>query len=216
MKLSDLAHYIPLCIALLFVGSLLYGTYRRTEEFTTMKGNYPATEDIKKAVRSIMDQYYTYDISEFTKIKDSDEAAKAGGWDRDVLFGIAKGVPELAFNIAGMVWAKRTTDNRTPAEKAFYESFKPFANKMYSYQNSSQIDNFIESLHVYRKWLTDKIKKYKNDGKPNIEASRHAPIDEMLAISLKLDAVSIYIKNCLTQGYMKLAMEKTKPKAKET
>jgi hypothetical protein len=210
-----LAYYVPLAIALLFVGSLLYGTYRRTEEFTTMRGNYPATEDIKKSVRSIMDQYYDYDISEFTKIEDSDEAAKAGGWNRDVLFGIGKGVPELAFNLAGMVWINRTTDNRTPAEKAFNESFKPFANKLYSYQNSSHIDNFVESLHIYRKWLTDKIKKYKNDGKPNIEVNRHAPIDEMLAISLKLDALSVYIKNCLTQGYLKLAMEKTKPKAKE-
>ena len=53
MKLSDLVYYVPLGIALLFVGSLLYGTYRRTEEFTNMKGNYPALEDIKKAVRAM-------------------------------------------------------------------------------------------------------------------------------------------------------------------
>jgi sarcosine oxidase delta subunit len=214
MKLSDLVYYVPLGIALLFVGSLLYGTYRRTEEFTNMKGNYPAAEDIKKSVRAIMDQYYTYDISEFNKIKDLDEIANAGGWSRDVISGIGKGIPELAFSIAGSVWATRNNDNRTASEKAFYDSFKPFANKMYVYENSSHIDNFIESLHVYRKWLTDKIKQYKNDGKPNIEAGRHAPIDEMLAISLKLDAISIYIKNCLTQGYIKAAMEKTKPTEK--
>ena len=215
MKLSDLVYYAPLGIALLFVGSLLYGTYRRTEEFTTMRGNYPAMEDIKKAVRAIMDQYYTYDISEFSKI-DLGEIVKAGGWSQETFFGLVVGIPGKAFEIAYTVWETYNGDNRTPVQKAFDDSFKPFANKGYMPKRGDgrEVDNLIESFHIYRKWLTDKIKKYKNDGKPNIEMNRHAPIEEMLEISLKLDTVSLYMKNCLTQGYLKVAIEKTKPKAK--
>jgi hypothetical protein len=217
MKLSDLIHYVPLGIALLFVGSLLYGTYRRTEEFTTMKGNYPATDDIKKSVRAIMDQYYDYDISEFSKIENVQAVVDAGGWKKETFHSLLLGIPGQAFGIAYSVWETYNTDNRAPLQKAFDDSFKPFANKGYTPKRGDgrDADNLIESLHVYRKWLTDKIKKYKNDGKPNIEPNRHAPIEEMLAISLKLDTVSIYIKNCITQGYLKLAIEKTKPKAKE-
>ena len=213
MKLRDLVYYVPLGIALLFVGSLLYGTYRRSEEFTTMRGNYPAMEDIKKAVRAIMDQYYDYDISEFGKIGDLKELLDAGGWKQETFGGLVVGIPGKAYEIAYTVWETYNGDNRTPVQKAFDDSFKPFANKGYM-PKRGDADAVIESLHIYRKWLTDKIKKYKNDGKPNIEPNRHAPIEEMLAISLKLDTVSVYLKNCLTQGYLKLAMEKTNPKPK--
>ena len=218
MKLRDLIYYVPLGIALLFVGSLLYGTYRRSEEFTTMRGNYPAAEDIKKSVRAVMDQYYDYDISEFSKVEDLGELLKASGFNHETFAGIANGIPGVAFGIAYTVWETYNTDNRAPLQKAFDDSFKPFANKGYMPKRGDgrDADALIESFHVYRKWLTDKIKKYKNDGKPNIEPNRHAPIEEMLAISLKLDTVSIYLKNCLTQGYLKLAIEKTNPKPKSS
>jgi hypothetical protein len=182
-----------------------------------MKGNYPATDDIKKSVRAIMDQYYDYDISEFSKIENVQAVVDAGGWKKETFHSLLLGIPGQAFGIAYSVWETYNTDNRAPLQKAFDDSFKPFANKGYTPKRGDgrDADNLIESLHVYRKWLTDKIKKYKNDGKPNIEPNRHAPIEEMLAISLKLDTVSIYIKNCITQGYLKLAIEKTKPKAKE-
>ena len=219
MKLSDLVYYVPLGIALLFVGSLLYGTYRRTEEFTTMRGNYPALEDIKKAVRAIMDQYYDYDISEFSKIEDIGEIIKAGGFKPETYGDLM--APHESYMTAriGLAFVSGNNPNdvylQQKGVKEFYSSFKPFAMPGYSFTNIDSFEALIASLHLYRKWLTDKIKKYKNDGKPNIEMNRHAPIEEMLAISLKLDTVSLYIKNCMIQGFLKLAIEKTKPKAKE-
>jgi hypothetical protein len=210
--------YVALGVALLFVGFLLYGTHRRTEEFTTMRGSYPTIEDIKKTVRAIMDQYYDYDISEFNKIDDINEIFKATDAKRETFGDLA--IPDSSQMTARVALAfviDKTPNDvayQTKQAKEFYSSFKPFATPGYSYTSFNWIEELIASLHLYRKWLTDKIKNYKNDGKPNIEMGRHAPIEEMLDISLKLDVVSLYIKNTLTRGFLKLAMEKTSPKPK--
>jgi len=201
------AAYVALGIALLFVGALLYGTYRRTEEFTTMQGNYPAGEDIKKTVRAIMDQYYNYDISEFVKIENLNDILKAGSFRSDTLSEISRGVPAIAYSVA-------STDFTNKKDSAFLQSFRPFVSRGYSPSRNHEFDGTIESLHTYRRWLTDKIKRYTNDGKSNIEEHRHAPIEEMLNISLKLDAAALYIKNCMVAGYLNLAIEKTHPKPK--
>ena len=203
--------YVALGVALLFVGFLLHGTYRRSEEFTTMKGSYPTLDDIQKTVRAIMDQYYDYNISEFNKIKDIEEILKSGGFRQEIYGDLA--MPQSAQQTARIASAYvngKSLNEQTKQAKDFYGSFRPFATA--GYTGSSEA--LIEELHMYRKWLTDKIKNYKNDGKPNIEMDRHAPIEEMLDISLKLDVVSLYLKNTLTRGYLKLAMEKTSPKPK--
>jgi hypothetical protein len=210
--------YVALGVALLFVGFLLYGTHRRTEEFTTMRGSYPTIEDIKKTVRAIMDQYYDYNISEFNKIDDINEIIKSGGFRQEIYGDLA--MPhssQMTARVALAFVIGKTPDDpmyREKRAKEFYSSFKPFATPGYSYTSIDSVEALIESLHMYRKWLTAKIKTYKNDGKPNIEMNRHAPIEEMLDISLKLDVVSLYIKNTLTRGFLKLAMEKTSPKPK--
>jgi hypothetical protein len=210
--------YVALGVALLFVGFLLYGTHRRTEEFTTMRGSYPTTEDIKKTVRAIMDQYYDYNISEFNKIDDINEILKTAGFKGDTFgdLGMPQSSQMTARVALAFVIGKTPNDAayQTKQAKEFYSSFKPFATSGYSYTSIDSVEALIESLHMYRKWLTAKIKNYKNDGKPNIEMDRHAPIEEMLDISLKLDVVSLYLKNTLTRGFLKLAMEKTSPKPK--
>jgi hypothetical protein len=197
---------------------LLYGTHRRTEEFTTMRGSYPTVEDIKKTLRAIMDQYYDYNISEFNKIEDINEIFKATDAKGETFVDLAMpGSSQTTARVAlAFVIGKTPNDAayQTKQAKEFYSSFKPFATSGYSYTSIDSAEAVIESLHMYRKWLTDKIKNYKNDGKPNIEMDRHAPIEEMLDISLKLDVVSLYIKNTLTRGFLKLAMEKTSPKPK--
>jgi hypothetical protein len=209
--------YVALGVALLFVGFLLYGTHRRTEEFTTMRGSYPTIEDIKKTVRAIMDQYYDYNISEFNKIEDIEEILKSADFKRETFGDLAMpGSSQMTARIA-LAFVSGSSPNdpylKTKEVNEFYSSFKPFATPGYS-ANINSVEGIIESLHLYRKWLTDKIKNYKNDGKPNIEMNRHAPIEEMLDISLKLDVVSLYLKNTLARGFLKLAMEKTSPKPK--
>lgn len=209
--------YVALGVALLFVGFLLYGTHRRTEEFTTMRGSYPTIEDIKKTVRAIMDQYYDYNISEFNKIEDIEEILKSGGFRQETFGDLAMpGSSQTTARIAlAFVSGSSPSDPylKTKEVKEFYSSFKPFATPGYA-ANINSVEGLIEELHMYRKWLTDKIKNYKNDGKPNIEMNRHAPIEEMLDISLKLDIFSLYLKNTLARGFLKLAMEKTSPKPK--
>lgn len=220
VKYNMWAGYVALGVALLFVGFLLYGTHRRTEEFTTMKGSYPTIEDIKKTVRAIMDQYYDYNISEFNKIEDLGEIFKAAGSKWETFGDLA--MPDSSQMTARVALAfviDKSQDDpayQTKQAKEFYSTFKPFATPGYSYTGIDSFESFIESMHMYRKWLTDKIKNYKNDGKPNIEMNRHAPIEELLDISLKLDTVSLYLKNTLTRGFLKLAMEKTSPKPKAT
>jgi hypothetical protein len=207
--------YAALGVALLFVGFLLYGTHRRTEEFTTMRGNYPTIDDIKKTVRAIMDQYYDYNISEFNKIEVNGELLNAGGFKDEVWRTLAPDSSQITARAAlGFVSGKQSNDSmyQTKQAKEFYSSFKPFATPGYTTVDSTEAK--IEQMHMYRKWLTDKIKNYKNDGKPNIEMDRHAPIEEMLDISLKLDVASLYLKNTVTRGFLKLAMEKTSPKPK--
>ena len=71
-NLDIMIEYVVLGLAVLFVGALLYGTWRRREEFTTMKGNYPPWIEIQRQVSAIFDQYYTYDLSEFAKIGEKD------------------------------------------------------------------------------------------------------------------------------------------------
>jgi hypothetical protein len=205
--------YVALGVALLFVGFLLYGTHRRTEEFTTMKGSYPTIEDIQKTVRAIMDQYYDYNISEFNKIKGTEDILKAGGFRQETYGNLA--IPEIAQQTARLASAYvrgKSLNEQTKQANDFYASFKPFATIGYASTDSTEA--LIEQLHMYRKWLTNKIKNYKNDGKPNIEMDRHAPIEEMLDISLKLDVASLYLKNTLTRGFLKMAMEQTSPKPK--
>lgn len=64
--------YAILGVAVLFVGALLYGTWRRQEQFTNMKGNYPPWSLIQQQVRTILDKYYTYDLSAFASIDEKD------------------------------------------------------------------------------------------------------------------------------------------------
>lgn len=208
--------YVALGVALLFVGFLLYGTHRRTEEFTTMRGSYPTIEDIKKTVRAIMDQYYDYNISEFNKIEDLGEIFKASHAKGETFGDLAMPVSSQMTARIALAFVSGSSPNdhylKTKEVKEFYSSFKPFATPAYTSNN--WFEELVESHHLYRKWLTDKIKNYKNDGKPNIEMNRHAPIEEMLDISLKLDIFSLYLKNTLARGFLKLAMEKTSPKPK--
>ena len=105
--------YVALGVALLFVGFLLHGTYRRSEEFTTMKGRYPTLDDIQKTVRAIMDQYYDYNISEFNKIKDIEEILKSGGFRQEIYGDLA--MPQSAQQTARFASAYV---NGNPPERA--------------------------------------------------------------------------------------------------
>ena len=70
MKLS--LEYVILGLAVLFVATLLYGTWRRQEQFTTLQGNYPPWSVIQQQVRAIFDKYYDYDLSAFANIEETD------------------------------------------------------------------------------------------------------------------------------------------------
>jgi len=208
MQFKNLINYLPLGIAVLFVGFLLYGTYRRTEEFTTMRGDFPPFVEVQRNVRSIFDQYYDYDLSKFSAISQTD------------VYEMAKktfGAPANSFNFfeysqtqvrALLQLTMDPTKIESAEGQAMFKEFKSFLPSGFTPNlDSSPIDTHMALLHAAREWLSSKIRGYKQGGQ--------FPIEQMILASLALDAFTRVFKNAVIGGYFAMALRASSPKPKK-
>jgi len=195
------AAYVALGIALLFTGALLYGTYRRTEEFTTMRGSFPPFVEIQRTVRGMFDQYYDYDMSEFSKIEQTD-VFNAGKKIIDSMSENNVHISQLPIKF--LIEDPAKLEN---ASKLIKE-FKPFMPKGFVPNiESMPIDTHMAVLHGARGWLTHTIRKYKK-GDP-------FPIEQLILASLALDVFTLTFKNAVIGEYYTVALARSHPKPKK-
>lgn len=199
--------YVALGVALLFMGFLLYGTHRRTEEFTTMKGNFPPFMEIQRTVRGIFDEYYDYSLSEFSKIEQVDvfnQAKKNIDSMTQNSFFVSQ-IP-IKFIIEDPDKLEQTVkDERTMKLIKEFKTFMPpgFSPNL----ETVPIDTHMAVLHAARRWLTSKIRTYK--------AGEFLPIEQLLLGSLALDALTQGFKNAVTGLYIAIALQLVNPKPKK-
>jgi hypothetical protein len=188
--------YVVLGIALLFVGAILHGTWRRHATFTTMKGNYPPWSEIQRQVSAIFDKYYTYDLSEFAKIKETD------------VFTFPKKKLEEALNSYGgsVGFRNEITDPSKVDKNSQLRKFLPagFVPDMVNAPVASQIG----VLEAVKNGIASAIKTH------NPKKARSDEIFNLLAGLYGIETASVVFKNTVILAYMDIAMQTIKPVAK--
>ena len=198
--------YVILGVALLFVGMLLYGTWRRQEEFTTIRGNYPPWILIQKQVSDIFDKYYEYDLAEFAKIGETDvfEAGKK-----------AIGIPTVTDNIEAQL--KVVIDDPTKLEAspggkeaaAFIRKFQKFLPVGFvADMVNAPVTTLMGVLSAARKYAGSLIKGY-DPKKPG-----PFPILGLIASNYAVEVLSVTFKNAIILEYINVAFQKVNPKLK--
>ena len=183
--------YVVLGVAVLFVGAILYGTWRRHEAFTTMKGNYPPWSEIQRQVGAIFDKYYTYDLSEFAKIKETD------------VFGPAKKAVETLSNNYGIP----LDVERIPSE--MLTNIKKFLPSGFVFDTvNAPITSVTGILEGGKKYFGSLIKSH------NPKKAGRNSIFELIQIFYKIEAISGLFKNAVIVAYMDVAIKTIKPVAK--
>jgi hypothetical protein len=205
---KNLANYVPLAIGILFVGFLLYGTYRRTEEFTTMRGDFPPFLEVQRNVRSIFDQYYDYDLSKFSAVSQVDVYNMA----KKMLAGNTANYFEMtqsqihAFIV--QITDPSKLQNVSSETRTMLNDFKTFLPAGFTLNlDTLPIDTHMALLHAGRDWLSSKIRAYKQGDK--------FPIEQMILSSLALDAFTRVFKNAVIGGYFAMALQASNPKPKK-
>lgn len=183
--------YVVLGVAVLFVGAILYGTWRRHETFTTMKGNYPPWSEIQRQVSAIFDKYYTYDLSEFAKITETE------------VFGIAKKAVEPLSNNYGIPLNVETIH---PDILASIKKFLP-SGFVFDMVNApvTAVTGILEGL---KKYFGSLIKSH------NPKKADRNSILENIELFYKIEAMSGLFKNAVIVAYMNVAIKTIKPVAK--
>jgi len=182
--------YVILGVALLFAGMLLYGTWRRQEEFTTIRGNYPPWSLIQQQVRAFFDKYYDYDLSEFAKISETD---------------IFPAVKDRIEKMPGMDYkfllANPEQFSREPVFKAFLP--KGFVADMVN----APVTTCMGVYESFRKWVASSIKSY-DPKKPKY------PIDNLMKLNYTTELSSVVFKNEVILQFIDEAMKRVTPKPK--
>jgi hypothetical protein len=195
------AGVIALGLALLFVGALIYGTYRRTEAFTTIRGNFPPFVEIQRTVRGMFDQYYDYDMSEFSKIEQTDVFNEG----KTLIETMAPDIP-----VKFLIQDPAKLDQVVNDDRALklIKELKTFMPKGFVPNlESMPVDTYMAVLHAARDWLSNKIQTYKKDDV--------FPIDQLILGSLALDAFTLSFKNAVIREYYAVAFTKSHPKPKK-
>lgn len=201
--------YVVLGVAVLFVGALLYGTWRRQEHFTTMKGNYPPWSLIQQQVRAILDKYYTYDLSAFADIVENDVfAAGKSALNKALQNPQAVDFAEIPILLFIQDPSKlESTNNEHQKQLASYvrqfQKFLPpgFVPDMVN----APITTHMGVFEASRKYVGSLIKEYDNK-KPG-----PAPIVGLIAGFYLIEVLSVTFKNAVIMGTIALAFEKVKP-----
>ena len=180
--------YVVLGVAVLFVGAILYGTWRRHETFTTMKGNYPPWSEIQRQVSAIFDKYYTYDLSEFAKITETD------------VYGVAKKMVETVSNNYGIPL------DPTNVPKVLLSNLKKFLPPGFVFDMVNapvtSVTGFLEGL---KKYISSLIKSH-DPKKAGSES-----IFQLVQLFYKIESMSGLFKNAVIVAYMDVAMQRIKP-----
>jgi hypothetical protein len=183
--------YVVLGVAVLFVGAILYGTWRRHETFTTMKGNYPPWSEIQRQVSAIFDKYYTYDLSEFAKIKETD------------VYGVAKKMVETVSNNYGIPLDPGSLPKET------LSNVKKFLPPGFVFDTvNAPVTAVTGILEGGKKYFGSLIKSHD----PKKAGSNS--IFELVELFYKIEAMSGLFKNAVIVAYMDVARQTIKPVAK--
>lgn len=182
--------YVVLGVAVLFVGAILYGTWRRHEAFTTMKGNYPPWSEIQRQVGAIFDKYYTYDLSEFAKIKETD------------VYGVAKTIVEPnGYDVP--------LDPTPEYLKRIVSDVKKFLPSGFVFDMvNAPITSVTGFLEGRKKYLGSLIQSH------NPKKAGGNSIFELVDTFYKIEAISGLFKNAVISAYMNVARQRIKPVAK--
>lgn len=215
MNFKNLANYVPLGIALMFVAFLLYGTYRRTEEFTTMRGDFPPFVEMQRNIRAVMDKYYTYDLSKFSSITQQALYEVAGrqlngmgGSFKDGFNFVEEGILKSNF-IPILTDPSRMSkvQSENPEGAALINEYKAFLPSGFTLNmDSLPIDTHMAILHAGRDFLSSKIRSFKQGDK--------FPVEQMILASLALDGFTRVFKNALIGGYFALTLQTSGAKPK--
>lgn len=195
--------YVVLGVAVLFVGALLYGTWRRQEAFTTMKGNYPPWVEIQKQVRAIFDKYYEYDLSVFAKIKETDVFATAKKTLDNVLSG-GFGNVQVALCI------QDPTKLGPQTKDEFARKFQTFLPSGFVVDMvNSPITTQMGVLEGARKYLLTLVKSYnpKNPGTT-------IPVASLVSDTYVMEMLSVNFKNAIIRDFIAVAFQEVNPKPK--
>jgi len=198
--------YVILGVAVLFVGMLLYGTWRRQEEFTTIRGNYPPWILIQKQMSDIFDKYYEYDLSEFAKIGETDvfDAGKKAIGIPAITDSIDR---ELKVVIDDPAKLEVRPDGKQAA--AFIRQFQKFLPVGFVADLvNAPVTTHMGVLSAARKYVGSLIKGY-DPKKPG-----PFPILGLIATNYAVEVLSVTFKNAVILQYMKVAYERTNPKLK--
>jgi hypothetical protein len=189
MKLPT--EYVILGVAVLFVGMLLYGTWRRNEEFTNIRGNYPPWSVIQQQVRAFFDKYYEYDLSEFAKISET-----------DIFPAVKERIEKMPDMNYKFILANPEMYSREPLYKQFLP--KGFVADM----ANAPVTTCMGVYESVRKWAASSIKTYDPKKPPK------QPIDGMIKFHYIIELASVVFKNEVIIEFIDEAMKRVKPKLK--
>lgn len=181
--------YVVLGVAVLFVGALLYGTWRRQEHFTTMKGNYPPWSLIQQQVRAIFDKYYTYDLSAFANIEET-----------DIFPAVKDRIEKMPRNYQIIVSNFKQLSERDDI-KAFFP--KGFVVDIVN----SPITTYIGVGEAGMRWIASSIKSY-DPKKPKFS------ITELVKSHYFIELSSVSFKNEVILEFIDQAWKRINPKPK--
>jgi len=208
-NLDIMIEYVVLGVALLFVGALLYGTWRRQEAFTTIKGNYPPWIEIQRQVGAIFDKYYTYDLSEFAKIGEKDVYA-AG---KAALNSALQNPQAVDFGEIPIVMfiqdpsKLESTNNQEQKQLAMYvrQFQKHLPVGFVPDLINAPITTHMGVLSAARKYVGSLIKSYDNK-KPG-----PFPIMGLIAGFYALEVLTVAFKNAVIGEHILITFQKTNP-----
>jgi hypothetical protein len=197
--------YVVLGVAVLFVGALLYGTWRRQEQFTNMKGNYPPWSLIQQQVRAIFDKYYTYDLSAFASIGENDVFGSGKAALNKAIqnqpAGDFAGIPIMLF-IQDPSKLQSTNKELAVYVQQFQKFLPPgFVPDMVNAPITTQMG----VLEASRKYVGSLITKYDNK-KPG-----PFPIVGLISRFYMIEILTVTFKNAIIMGTIEFAFQKIKP-----
>ena len=184
--------YVILGVAVLFVGMLLYGTWRRQEEFTNIRGNYPPWSLIQQQVRAFFDKYYDYDLSEFAKISET-----------DIFPAVKERIEKMPDSDYKFLLANPAQFSQEPLYKQFLP--KGFVADMVN----APITTTMGLYESFRKLVASLIKSY-DPKKPD----PRFPIDASMKYHYKSELASVVFKNEIILEFINEAMKRVTPKLK--
>ena len=204
--------YVVLGIAVLFVGALLYGTWRRQEHFTTIKGNYPPWIEIQRQVSAIFDKYYEYDLSAFSKIG---ETAVFGAGKKALNAALQNpqavdfGQIPIMMIISDPSKLESTNNDNQKQMAAYIRQFQKFLPVGFvADMVNSPITTHMGVFEASRKYIGSLIKEY-NPKKPG-----PVPIIGLISGFYAIEVISVAFKNAVILEYISIAFQEVKPKPK--